>query len=457
VGARLREGVQIAGRYRLVRELSRGGMGCVWIAHHLALDMPCVLKFINSDVAHLSELSRRFEREAKAAAKLRSPHVVQMLDHGVWEGIPFMAMELLEGEDLGRRLARHGRLSASDTVAILTDVALGLAKAHELRIVHRDLKPANIFLVRNDDRDHVKILDFGVAKSLGMDIGDVKTSAGALLGTPYYMSPEQAEGTGKVDHRSDLWSLAVVAFRCVTGRLPFQSTAIGDLLLQIVHRPVPVPSAVAANVPSSFDSWWARAAARSPDQRFQSAREFVATLAVALREQPDSAPEPHGTPCPAVPHVTPTALLVPYVAPTLGEDPAPTAQPVSTTVANHAQGRRRIVWALSIGAVALCASVTGFNLLTTTAAPIAATEPVLIPQNPAAGDKVDRRVDDPSVAATSEPRTADAGVPDAPAAHQPGKPDAGQSAPHKAQRPDCSRPTRVDERGIEMVRRECLP
>jgi eukaryotic-like serine/threonine-protein kinase len=271
----------IADRFRLIRELGRGGMGSVWLAHHVALDMPCALKFIEGELADNPELRARFEREARAAAKLKSSNVVQMLDHGIWQGQPFIAMELLEGEDLRARLDRAGRLSPPETLAIVGQVARALTKAHALGIVHRDLKPDNIFLVRDDEREVVKVLDFGIAKS-GTGAAESRTRTGALLGTPYYMSPEQASGTKSVDHRSDLWSLSVITFECLTGSRPFQSEGLGDLLVQVISGPIPVPSEITGAVPAGFDAWWARAATRAPDQRFQSAREQHDALALAV-------------------------------------------------------------------------------------------------------------------------------------------------------------------------------
>ena len=244
-GLRLAEGTVIAGRFRLVRTLGRGGMGEVWLAHHTGLDTPCAIKFIHAQVAAVAETRQRFEREAKAVAQMRSPHVVHVLDYGECEGMPYIAMEYLDGEDLGRRLKRLERLTPFDTHLILAQVARALAKAHTAGLVHRDLKPENIFICHDDEQEIVKILDFGIAKNKALAIGDGSTATGALLGTPSYMSPEQAQGTKAVDHRSDLWSLAVVAFRCLTGRLPFVSEALGDLLVQIIVNPLPMPSSFA--------------------------------------------------------------------------------------------------------------------------------------------------------------------------------------------------------------------
>ncbi|MDB4998847.1 MAG: Protein kinase, partial [Myxococcaceae bacterium] len=276
------ENAVVAGRFKLERLLGRGGMGSVWQAVHLGLDIPCAVKFIEGEFASLAEAHMRFEREAKAAAQLRSPHVVQILDHGVWEGRPYIAMELLDGEDLGKRLQRAGRLHPAELNTVLSQVCRALGKAHASGIVHRDLKPDNIFLVRDDDREIAKVLDFGIAKNKTSDmVTGSNTRTGAMLGTPYYMSPEQAQGTKSVDSRSDLWSLAVIAYQCITGKLPFESEALGDLLIKIIVSPIPVPSSVAL-VPPGFDAWFARAASRDPNQRFQSAKEFSDSLALAV-------------------------------------------------------------------------------------------------------------------------------------------------------------------------------
>jgi serine/threonine-protein kinase len=271
----------VAGRFRLSRLIGRGGMGSVWLATHLGLDVPCAVKFIEGAGAESPEIHARFEREAKAAAQLRSPHVVQILDHGVWEGTPYIAMELLDGEDLGKRFARVGRMAPQEVIGIITQVCRALARAHAVGIVHRDLKPDNIFLVRDDDREIAKVLDFGIAKATGAGVGS-STRTGAMLGTPYYMSPEQAQGTRSVDARSDLWSLAVIVFELLTGHRPFESEALGDLLMRIIVAPIPMPRQVAPDLPPTFDVWWAKASQRDPAARFQSAKELCDALAQAF-------------------------------------------------------------------------------------------------------------------------------------------------------------------------------
>jgi serine/threonine-protein kinase len=271
----------LVGRYRLDERLGAGGMGSIWRAHHLVLAAPVAVKLIDREAVPDEETLGRFMREAQSAATLRSPHVVQILDYGVDDKLPFIVMELLDGENLAQRLRRLGRLSSADTARIITHVGRAMARAHEANIVHRDLKPENVFLIRNEDEEIAKVLDFGVAKVSVGALGEQgsRTRTGSILGTPYYMSPEQAQGNKTVDHRSDLWSLGVIAFECLTGKRPFYSDGLGDLVLQICIRDIPVPSEV-SSVPVGFDAWFARAVARDPEARFQSARE----LSEALRE-----------------------------------------------------------------------------------------------------------------------------------------------------------------------------
>jgi serine/threonine protein kinase len=275
----------VANRFELVRELGRGAMGNVWLAEHLTLGVRCAVKFMNSEAVGGPGYVARFEREARAIARLGSTNIVRILDYDTHEGVPFIAMECFQGEDLAARLQRVGRLDAAATYSIVSQVANGLAKAHGAGIVHRDLKPENIFLAQDDEGEVVKLLDFGVAKVTGLagcDAVASATEAGMLIGTPFYMSPEQARSVDEIDHRADLWSLAVIAFECLTGRLPFDSKALGDILAKIIFEPLPVPSQVDPVCTPEFDLWWKRAAARDPRERFAGAREMADALGRAL-------------------------------------------------------------------------------------------------------------------------------------------------------------------------------
>jgi len=273
----------VAGKYKLTRLLGRGGMGAVWEGTHTSLGTHVAVKFIDAEYAESPEARSRFENEARAAAKLRSKHVVEVYDHGLTEdGRPFIVMEYLQGEPLDKRLDRLGRLPAKDTAHILLQVCRALTKAHAANIVHRDLKPENVFLVWDDDEgmDVAKVVDFGIAKFTDASMGSSSsTRTGSVLGTPYYMSPEQARGLRNVDYRSDLWSVAVIAYRCIVGTLPFEGEAVGDLLVKLCTAPIPVPSQIAPDVPPGFDAWLAKALSREPAQRFSSAAQLAESLA----------------------------------------------------------------------------------------------------------------------------------------------------------------------------------
>ena len=273
-------GVVLAARFRLVSLLGQGGMGSVWRAEHLGLRAPIAIKLIDPDILDNQEALTRFHREAQAAAALRSPHVVQILDYGVdpETRVPYIAMELLEGEDLRQRLNRVGRLSASETASLVTQVARALARAHEAGIVHRDLKPENVSIVRNEDEEIAKVLDFGISKISELSLtSGAATRTGSVMGTPYYMSPEQIVGSKQTDYRTDLWALAVISYECLLGVRPFNEETIGGLAVQICTQEPPRPSAHGP-VPAGFDLWFARALAREAGHRFQSARELAEGL-----------------------------------------------------------------------------------------------------------------------------------------------------------------------------------
>jgi len=258
-------------------------MGSVWYAEHLSLHASVALKLIDTPAIPDPMSTERFLREARLAAALRSPHVVQILDHGVDAGAPYIVMELLEGESLATRLERVGRLSAAETARMIQHVARAMTRAHEAGIIHRDLKPENVFIVRNDDEEIYKVFDFGIAKVETPALGGVgaATRTGSLLGTPSYMSPEQAEGVKALDQRADIWALGVIAYRCLLGRLPFAETTLPQLILAICARPLPIPSHHGA-VPDGFDAWFARVCARSPADRFDSARKASIELSAVL-------------------------------------------------------------------------------------------------------------------------------------------------------------------------------
>ena len=240
-------------------------MGSVWVADHLTLSTQVAVKFMGAEMTADPAAIARFKREASAAAQVKSPHIVQVFDHGLTaEGVPYIVMELLNGQDLDHRLD-EGPLSVGDTLVVVRHLCKALGRAHQQGIIHRDIKPANLFLVDADGDIFVKVLDFGIAKrAIDEDLSASKTQSGTMLGTPAYMSPEQMMGTGTLDARADLWSAAVVAYTCLTGTAPFDGETIGALAVSINSATfLPVTSRV-PSLPSSLDAWFR---ARWPGRR----------------------------------------------------------------------------------------------------------------------------------------------------------------------------------------------
>ncbi len=303
----LGSGSVLAGKYRLQRVLAHGGMGAVWLARHLQLDVDVAVKVMRPDYAEDDEARARFEREAKASAQLKSPYFVQVLDYGVDDEVPFIAMELLAGEELEARLRHQGRLSLAATQRIVHEITRGLGFAHDAGLIHRDLKPANIFLAREGGEEIVKILDLGVAKlTASVRAGATPTAwpppvgpatvTGTLIGSPQFMSPEQVRNAKRVDHRSDLWSLGVIIFRCLTGRLPFADDELGGLIVAICSEPIPVASQIAPDLGPSVDHFLERALTRDPERRFQSADELTRSSRRWGPPPPSACPTPPSAP-----------------------------------------------------------------------------------------------------------------------------------------------------------------
>lgn len=287
----------MAGRYRLVREIARGGSGSIWRAEQVLLRMPVAVKFLRAGgegrddtPAARSAAMKRFLSEARIAAAVRGAHVVQVFDYGVERGTPFLVMELLSGESLAARLQRLGRLGPEETVHTLLQAAAALQRMHDLGVVHRDLKPENLFLSEGDERS-VKLLDFGVAmvddRALLTTLTP-GTGTGELAGSPSYMSPEQLRDPGALDPRSDVWAFGVIAFECLLGRLPFRADHLAGMIVAICARPAPIPSLLGP-VPRGFDGWFARACARDLERRFATVREAAAELR-HLCQPPRAAP-----------------------------------------------------------------------------------------------------------------------------------------------------------------------
>jgi serine/threonine-protein kinase len=322
----------VAAKYEIVRLIGRGGMGSVWEGRHASLGTRVAVKFIDPEYARSKDAQSRFVNEARAVATIQSKHAIQIFDHGVTDdGRPYIVMELLLGEPLDKRLERVGRMSLQETARMIVQVCRALQRAHDAGIIHRDLKPENIFLVRSpdDDDEIAKVLDFGIAKIKGPPGEKGMTSStktGAVLGTPYYMSPEQARGLRTIDHRSDLWSLGVIAFKCATGVLPFDGESVGDLLVKICTLSPPRPSMTIAGLPPTFDAWFLRALESEPARRFSTATELAEALgfAAGISVKRGGASNPEGAP--AMTESPGRLPVVPYAAtplPTGGMTSAP--------------------------------------------------------------------------------------------------------------------------------------
>jgi serine/threonine-protein kinase len=308
-------GTLIDGKYRIEQQIGRGSMGTVFRAVHVTLGQRVAIKLISIEHSQSPEARQRFATEAKAAAKLRSRHVVQVYDDGETpEGNPYIVLEYLEGETLEQRLERERDIPLADATRVVCHVGRALARAHAHGTVHRDLKPANIFLVKTED-DEVgwlaKVLDFGIAKLA--DGGEKGTTqAGTVLGTPLFMSPEQVRGASSVDHRADLYSLGMCLFHMLTGDFAFYSENYSEILVSICTRPLPLVRAKAPWVPEAVELWFQRACAREPLERFQSADEMTEALQAAaggpLLSKHKSAPEGRIAPATLVGLATPPQL-----------------------------------------------------------------------------------------------------------------------------------------------------
>jgi serine/threonine-protein kinase len=318
------------GGYKVVHKLGEGGMGIVYLAEHSLIGRKAAIKVLHAELSKDQEIVSRFFNEARSTAMIRHPGLVDVFDFGYHAGgSAYLAMEFLDGESLGVRLRREGRLGPALALGIAQQVAAALAAAHDKGIVHRDLKPDNLFLV--PDRlvaggVRVKVLDFGIAKLAqeGPDSG-VRTRTGAVMGTPLYMSPEQCKGAGQVDHRADVYALGCILFECLAGRPPFLGDGFGEIIGKHMYEAPPALSSLVVGVSAPVEALVARALAKGSAQRFASMHEFEAALAAAAGGAP------------------PNVALAATIAPTtpVGPTPppvealAPTTPPPDRTLPSH--------------------------------------------------------------------------------------------------------------------------
>jgi serine/threonine protein kinase len=272
-------GKLIDGRYMLHECLGEGGMGFVYRATHVMMDKPVAVKVIQNELAHIPEVVKRFEREARSASRLTDPHCISVTDFGrTEEGMLYLVMELLKGEELADRLLKAGALPVKAALDLTKQILKGLVHAHEAGVIHRDLKPENVMLVvHGDETDFAKVFDFGIAKlASGAGSQDNLTQAGMVVGTPSYLSPEQALGE-EADHRADIYAVGIMLYEMLAGVRPFTGDSAMDIVTAHLTTPVP-PLPEPSRFPPGLQKIIERALAKKPGERFGSASEFLDAL-----------------------------------------------------------------------------------------------------------------------------------------------------------------------------------
>jgi serine/threonine-protein kinase len=271
------------GNYQVTRKIGEGGMGSVYLAEHPLIGKKVALKVLHAEFASNQDVVTRFFNEAKAVNDIQHPNIVDIIDYGV---IPtnrgdmvYFIMEHLDGHPLEDVIAEQSPLSPERALHICAQVADALAASHKTNIVHRDLKPDNIILVKHRSTDDfVKLLDFGIAKLTGDQPGSSRTRTGIVMGTPAYMSPEQCEGKGNIDKRTDVYALGVVLYQMITGQVPFLGSGYGEILVQHLTQPPAPPSTIRGVIPPHVEAVCMKALEKNPNARYQCMEDFMAAL-----------------------------------------------------------------------------------------------------------------------------------------------------------------------------------
>lgn len=277
----------IAGKYEIVRTIGEGAMGVVYEATHLRLRQRLAIKVLRPNVHDFDTVLARFEREARASAQLRSIHAARVIDVETLEnGLPYIVLEYLEGHDLDAELRALGWFPVDEAVDVVLQVAEAMAEAHDVGIVHRDLKPANLFVCRAEERRVIKILDFGISRD---QCDDARiTATDSYFGTPAYASPEQLRDAASADARSDVWSLGVVLYELLTGRIPFDGSPT-QVIAKVMVEPVPWPKQFREDIPHDLARIVMRCLERDPERRYAGMRELAEALAPFGPKQPAGA------------------------------------------------------------------------------------------------------------------------------------------------------------------------
>jgi serine/threonine protein kinase len=351
----------LAGKYRIEKILGVGGMGAVVSATHLQLDQKVALKFMLPQGVSNQALVERFSREARAAVRLKSDHVARVLDVGTlpW-GAPYMVMEYLDGADLGSVVGRDGPMSPDAAVDCVLQACDAVAEAHSLGIVHRDLKPRNLFLTqRNDGRALVKVLDFGISKhKFGGDMS--LTSTSEVIGSPYYMSPEQLKSAKAADERSDIWALGIILYELMTGQVPFQGESVTALTAMVLQETPLRVDQLRPDVPRDLATVVSRCLQKDPALRYASVSELAAALQpFAPHDTKDLAARIArigGTGRPSMPLGASSSAKISVAGSTSVNWSEPTRVATGST--------RRVAWVASVAAVGVVGVVGGFFLAT---------------------------------------------------------------------------------------------
>jgi eukaryotic-like serine/threonine-protein kinase len=460
----VKEGDVLAGKFRVDKILGVGGMGIVVAAHHLQLDEKVALKFLLPDALKVPEAVGRFDREARAAVKIKSDHVARVTDVGKLEnGSPYMVMEYLEGGDLSGMLEKTGRLPIDQAVDFVLQACEAIAEAHSLGIVHRDLKPANLFCIRRPNGQlSIKVLDFGISKMNNAAENVSMTRTSAVMGSPVYMSPEQMQTTKGVDARTDIWAIGIILHELLAGRVPFDSQTVTELAIRVAMEAPPPVTSFRPEVPAELEQAILKCLEKQRENRFQNVAELAAAIApFGTRHAKGSLERIQGTLQIARPPTDPP--------PRPGVSPAASTQGVWNTTGSGTKGRSKAVIGVAVLAAIAALAFGGFLALRKAPVPVApagtaspaasistAPSASVAPQAASSAVAVSPQASASASATAAASQPAPPAVPTSrPVAPQhPGAPAAPPpAAPGKAH---CDPPYYFDANGNRVFKKECL-